>query len=171
MQTTGLATLRAGLWLCLLMLLARGPASAIQAPSPDNQAAQHNLRGLEYFKTAFYQLTPKDRHEEAAQYYAKAEQEFGLALGANPNLAEAHRNLGRLSFVRGKFAAAAESYHKVTQLQPKDLDAYVLAALAHSELHQFEKGIAELERAKRQTSDPEVTAKLEGYIEKLRNAK
>jgi tetratricopeptide (TPR) repeat protein len=156
---------------CLMCVVL--PASAAQAVSPQagTQAAYHNLKGLEYFNNGFYQLEPKQRHDEADQYYALAEQEFVRAVGVDPNLADAHRNLARVYFVRKNYAAAAESYHKLTLLEPKDLDAYVQAALAHAELHQFDRGVAELERAKLHTRDREVTAKLDGYIEKLRNAK
>ncbi len=94
--------------------------------------------------------------------------EFQNAIALKPDFVEAHRNLARLYYIRKQFSQAVESYRNVTRLAPRDIDAYVQAALAYIELERFDEAIFQLELAKYQTSDTEAVRKLDGYIRRIR---
>ncbi len=133
--------------------------------------AAHNRKGLEYFKEGFYERLPKRQQREADRAFDLATAEFQTAIALKPGFVEAHRNLARLYFVRKQFSKAAESYTQVTRLDPRDLDAYVQAALAYVELDQLDEALRTLELAKTRCDDPEAARKLEGYIQKIRERK
>lgn len=130
-------------------------------------AAYHNKQGLVHFEKGFYELTPHHRNEEAEQQYGLAIQEFKKALAIDPDYAQAHRNLGRVYFVQGKFLMAAKHYKKLTDLDPRDIDSYVLTALAYAEAGKYVDARARLETAKRMTTDEKILGKLDDYIKKL----
>ena len=145
------------------VLQARGHQTGIEAA--------HNRKGLEYFKEGYYQRLPKGQQREADRAFDLAVAEFRSAINLRPDFVEAHRNLARLYYVRKQFVEAAESYRNVTRLAPRDLDAYVQAALAYVELEQFDEAVRQLEIAKTQTGDRAAVSKLEGYIQKIRERK
>ena len=140
-------------------------ADDVSTSNPDE--AYHNNKGLKHFKKGFYELTPGKRKAEAAQQYGLAIQEFKKALAINSDSAEAHRNLGRVYSVQGKFIKAAKHYKKLTDLDPHDIDSYVLTALAYAEAGNYEDAMAELETAKNMTTDKTIIKKLDDYIRKL----
>ena len=129
--------------------------------------AYHNQKGLSHFKKGFYHFTPKHRAEEASQEYDRAIQEFKKALAINPANAETHRNLARVYYVQKKFLQAAEHYKKLTELDPYDIDSYVLTALAYAEAQRYAEARAQLEIAKNMTADLRIIEKLDSYLEKL----
>lgn len=135
-------------------------------PSIPNES-YHNQKGLSHYKKGFYTLTPKHQKEEASKEYGLAVQEFKKALSVNPDYAEAHRNLARVYYVQKKFLKAAEHYKKLTNLDPYDIDSYVLTALAYAEAQKYSEAQEELENAKNMTADPVILKKLDGYIEKI----
>ncbi len=157
------------LFLAICMSCLNGVPGLAQGRS--SEAISHNQKGMEYFKSGFYDLEPRNRHAEADQYYELAIGEFNRALGINPNFLEAQKNLARVYYIQKRFAAAADAYKKVTALDPTDMDAYISLALACIELHRYDEAISHLERAKSSTGDPETTARLNGYIEKVRTLK
>jgi tetratricopeptide (TPR) repeat protein len=127
----------------------------------------HNQKGLSHYKNGFYNLTPKHQKEEALKAYGLAIQEFKKALAVNPDYAEAHRNLARVYYVQKKYLKAAEHYKNLTNLDPYDIDAYILTALAYAEAKRYSEAKKELEIAKNMTADPMIHEKLNGYIEKI----
>ncbi len=152
-------------------------ACMIPSAMPELQArqngreAEHNRKGLEYFRDGFYQRLPKGQQREADNAFDLAAGEFQNAIALKPDFVEAHRNLARLYYVRKRFSEAAASYRIVTRLAPRDLDAYVQLALAEIELERFDEAIRQLELAKTQTDDQEAIRKLDGYIQKVRERK
>jgi tetratricopeptide (TPR) repeat protein len=156
------------LWYPMVLVLALIAASqAASAGGADDTARYHNRKGIDHFEAAFYEHTPKGQGEEASREYALAEAEFKNAIKEEPGLVEPHRNLARLSFIRKKFADAAEQYETVTKLDPYDLDAYVNLALAQIELKNYGSAIDALREAKTRTTDEKARDTLNGYIEKI----
>jgi len=127
----------------------------------------HNQKGLSHFKKGFYNLTPKQKKEEASKEYGLAIQEYKKALAADPEYAEAHRNLARVYYVQKKYLKAAEHYKKLTNLDPYDIDSYLYTASAYEKAQKYDEAIAELEIAKNKTSNPQIIEKLDSYIEKI----
>ncbi len=152
-------------------------ACSIPSAMPEARArqtgreAEHNRKGLEYFKDGFYQRLPKGQQREADRAFDLATAEFRNAIALKPDFVDAHRNLARLHYVRRQFSEAAESYRNVTRLAPRDLDAYVQLSLAYIELERFDEAVQQLELAKTHTDDREAIRKLEGYIQKIRERK
>lgn len=140
----------------------------------EKEKTDHVERGKAHFKSGFYQLTPKHRQAEAAEQYVQAIKEFKQAIAVNPDDEAAYRSLARVYAVQEKPAEAAAAYLKVTELNPQDVDVYVLAALGLVESKQYDKAVKTLQAAKGYTEDKAALLKLDGYIAKIeahRNAK
>jgi len=69
--------------------------------------------------------------------------------------------------VQKKPAEAAAAYLKVTELNPQDVDIYVLAALGLVESKQYDKAVKTLQMAKGYTEDKAALSKLDDYIAKI----
>ena len=154
--------------LVLFLVLSTGSSSMCGA---QGSASPHNEQGLRYFKKGFYEHAPHNRHQEADRNYELAVSEFKKAIAANDNDVAAHRNLARVYHVQQKYALSAAEYKRVTELSPEDLEAYVNLAVAYSHLHRYDEAIEQLELAKTKTNDPAAIGKLNGYIEKVGNAR
>ncbi len=159
-------------FLILTLLACTIPSAVLEARARQTgREAEHNRKGLEYFREGFYQKLPKGQQREADQAFDLAAAEFKNAIALKPDFVEAHRNLARLYFVRRQYSEAAESYRNVTRFAPRDLDAYVQLALAYVELERWDEALHQLELAKTQTEDREAIRKLDGYIQKIRERK
>jgi tetratricopeptide (TPR) repeat protein len=134
----------------------------------EKERTDHLEKGKAHFKSGFYQLTPKHRQGEAEQQYAQAVREFKQAIAANPDNEAAYRQLARVYAVQKKPAEAAAAYQKVIELNPSDIDTYVLASLALVESHQYDHAVKTLQAAKGYTEDKEALLKIDAYIEKIR---
>ncbi len=165
-----MVTKRLPLGLQFLLLLAAlsiaAPASAGQASGPSAQS-ERVQQGRNHFERAYYQLTPQKRDVEAAQEFDLAIREFEAELAVQPQSAEAHAYLARIYAVRRNFAKAAAHYDRLIELQPTNVDAYVLAALAHVENGQIAEARARLVAGQSRTEDPGALAKLAEYIARL----
>ncbi len=155
--------------LILSLLVCVIPLSGVETlAAQEGREAVHNRQGLAYFNEAFYDRVPKGQQKDADRAFDLAAAAFRNAIAAKPDFVDAHRNLARLYYVRKQFAEAAASYRAVTRLNPKDLDAYVLTALAYTQLELWAEALLQLETAKTQTVDQEAIRKLDGYIQKIR---
>jgi cytochrome c-type biogenesis protein CcmH/NrfG len=124
-------------------------------------------QGVSHFERAFYQLTPHKRDAEASREFDLAISEFEGELAARPSSAEAHRYLGRIYAVRKNFAKAAAHYDRLSEIEPLNVDACVLAALAYVDNGQVAEARGRLVAGQGRTTDPDVLAKLAEYIAKL----
>jgi Tfp pilus assembly protein PilF len=150
---------------------ATSPQKAPGAPARDEARPQTHLqRGLAGFERGFYELLPKGRRAEADAAFAAAVLELEQALEAEPGNAQANRTLARIHSVRKEPLAAADHYRRLTEIDPFDLDSYVLAALSLGEAGRFGEARTELERAKGRTADARALALLDGYLAKLDEA-
>ncbi len=137
-------------------------------PATGNGNQSERVRqGVSHFEKAFYQLAPQKREAEADHEYDQAIAAFRAELATQPSSATAHAYLARIYFLRGQFPEAAAHYDKLTELDPRNIDAYVLAALAFAEHGQLQEARDRLITAKTQTADPEVVRRLDGYLAKL----
>lgn len=128
-------------------------------------------RGVGHFDKAFYDLTPHKRDVEASREYDLAIAEFQRELAVRPASAEAHAYLARIYYLRNQFDKAATHYDQLTALDPYNIDAYVLAALAYAEGGDIAVARTRLETAKHQTTDPGALRRLDEYLAKLQIAK
>jgi len=128
-------------------------------------------RGVGHFDKAFYDLTPHKRDLEASQEYDLAIAEFQRELAVRPASAEAHAYLAHIYYLRKQFDRAASHYDQLAALDPFNIDAYVLAALAFAENGQIPEARDRLAAAKNHTADPEALKRLDGYLAKLHTAK
>lgn len=148
----------------LLSVLSGTKAQAFQT---EGRGAEHNRKGMQHYNEAFYKELPQGRDKEAERLFDIAATEFQNAIAADPNDAEAHKNLARLYYVRKQFLKAAGAYETLTVLQPHNIDAYVQLALCYTQLNKFDEAIQELEIAKTKTDNAEVISKLNEYIRKI----
>ncbi len=158
-----------GLLLLLLLplLITAAPAPPGQAPSQAVAQSERMQQGRNHFERAFYQLTPQKRDVEAAREFDLAIAEFEAELVVQPQSAEAHAYLARIYAVRKNFAKAAAHYDRLSDLQPTNVDACVLAALAYVDNGQVAEARERLVAARARTEDPDVLAKLSDYIARL----
>jgi tetratricopeptide (TPR) repeat protein len=159
--------------LLLLLLLAAllAPTWAYAGPPgiPTSGGSQSDpvRKGVGHFDKAFYDLTPHKRDLDASQEYDLAIAEFQRELAVRPSSAEAHAYLARIYYLRKQFDKAASHYDQLTALDPHNIDAYVLAALAYAEDGKIAEARTRLTAAKHQTIDPGVLARLDEYLAKL----
>lgn len=155
----------------LVLAACATPAVAQNAPpsSPTPPASQSaNMRaGVEHFDKAFFQLTPQKRVEEANAEFAQAIAAFEREVAAVPSSAVAHRYLARIYAARKDFKKAAAHYDKVAAIEPLDVDACVLAALAYIDANQVNEATLRLLDAKTRTADPIALARLDEYLAKV----
>ncbi len=159
--------------LVLLATLVAAPPPAVSPPqsSPPQTQSERIRNGVQHFERAFYGLTPKKHDAEAAREFDLAIAEFEAEAAAQPSSATAHAYLGRIYSIRKDHRKAAAHFDRLSEVQPSNTDAYVLAALAYAEDGQITEARARLEAARRSTSDPDVLARLAGYMSKLDNGK
>lgn len=163
--------------LSVLCVFAAFALTAYAAASPQkssrasaSEKSSHLQRGLADFERGFYELLPKGRRAEADQALTAAVKELELALETEPSNRDAHRTLGRIHALRENHKAAAEHYLRLTEIDPYDLDSYVLAALSLAKDGRLAESRVELEKAKGRTADPDTLALLDGYLAKLAEA-
>ncbi len=154
----------------LVLLIALGPSPAVTPPqqSPGRaEPSEHMRSGVQHFERAFYDLAPKKQDAAAAREFDLAIVEFEAEAAARPSSATAHSYLGRIYSIRKEYKKAAAHYDRLSDIEPQNVDACVLAALAHAEDGQIAEARGRLEAAKLRTSDPDVLARLAGYLSKL----
>ena len=161
-------TMRFSAFLTAALLVLMCLTSGAQSPQSAKEA-EHNRKGMQHYSEAFYQHLPKGKQREADQSFELAISEFRQAIAANPRFADPYRNLARLYYVKKDFLQAADAYKRFLSLEPRDVDAYLQLALSYTELDRFPEAIQTLETARRQTADPEVRSKLDGYLTKLKD--
>lgn len=141
---------------------ALGDEGAGQPPRSERVKA-----GVGHFDRAFYDLTPRKRDVDAAREFDLAIADFEAELRARPSSAEAHRYLGRIFAVRRQFRAAARHYDALSDLEPSDVDACVLAAVAWADAGEFAEARDRLLEAKGRTTDRGALSRLDEYLAKL----
>lgn len=154
----------------LALLLSPGTAVPGQGPPPQQNPTVQSERvrqGVSHFERAFYDLTPHKRDLEAARAFDQAIAEFELELKQRPSSAVAHQYLGRIYSLRKEYRKSAEHYDRLSAIEPLNVDACVLAALAHGEAGDFVEARARLIEAKQRTSDPAALARINEYLAKV----
>lgn len=158
--------------LALLVLLVGlvappAPEAAPQQPSIPATQSEHVRNGIQHFERAFYELTPRKQDADAAREFDAAIAEFEAEAAARPSSATAHSYLGRIYNLRKDYPKAAAHYDRLSEIEPLNVDACVLAALAYAEDGRIPESRARLDAAKLRTSDPVVLGRLADYMSKL----
>jgi tetratricopeptide (TPR) repeat protein len=122
---------------------------------------------VSHFERAFYELTPQKRDREAAQEFDQAIAQFEGELTRQPSSMVAHQYLGRIYSLRKEYRKSAEHYDRLSELEPLNVDACVLAALGYAELGEMAEARLRLTEARRRTSDPAALARIAEYMAKL----
>jgi len=154
----------------LIVLLSPAWAESGQAPpaqkSPTIQS-ERVRQGVSHFERAFYELTPQKRDREAAQEFDQAIAQFEVELTRQPSSAVAHQYLGRIYSLRKDYRKSAEHYDRLSEIEPLNVDACVLAALGYAELGEMAEARVRLTEARQRTSDPVALARIAEYVAKL----
>jgi tetratricopeptide (TPR) repeat protein len=154
----------------LTALLVPAWAESGQAPPAQKSPTAQSERvrqGVSHFERAFYELTPQKRDREAAQEFDQAIAQFELELSRQPSSAVAHSYLGRIYSLRKDYRKSAAHYDRLSEIEPLNVDACVLAALAYGEAGEFAEARTRLTEAKLRTSDPAALARIAEYLAKL----
>jgi tetratricopeptide (TPR) repeat protein len=122
---------------------------------------------VSHFERAFYELTPQKRDREAAQEFDQAIAQFELELSREPSSAVAHQYLGRIYSLRKDYRKSAVHYDRLSEIEPLNVDACVLAALAYGEAGDFAEAKVRLVEARQRTSDPAALARIAEYLDKV----
>ena len=147
------------------------PASAEPGQGPPAQQnptvqSERVRQGVSHFERAFYDLTPHKRDLEAAKEYDQAIAQFELELKQQPSSAVAHQYLGRIYSLRKDYKKSAEHYDRLSEIEPLNVDACVLAALSLGQAGDFAEARLRLLEAQQRTSDPAALAKIAEYLAK-----
>jgi len=154
----------------LIVLLVPAWAESGQAPPAQKSPAIQSERvrqGVSHFERAFYELTPQKRDREAAQEFDQAIAQFELELTREPSSAMAHGYLGRIYSMRKDHRKSAAHFDRLSEIEPLNVDACVLAALGYAELGDAAEARVRLVEARRRTSDPVAHARIAEYMAKL----
>lgn len=154
----------------LTVLLVPAWAESGQAPPPNPSLTQQSERvrqGVSHFERAFYELTPQKRDREAAQEFDRAIAQFELELSRQPSSAMAHSYLGRIFSIRKDYRKSARHYDRLSEIEPLNVDACVLAALAYGEAGEYGEARVRLAEARLRTSDPVALARIAEYLDKV----
>jgi tetratricopeptide (TPR) repeat protein len=161
--------------LVLFTVLSFPAPARSDAPPPAQQNAtnqsEHVRQGVSHFERAFYELTPHKRDREASAEFEQAIAEFELEVSRQPASAVAHAYLGRIYALRKDFRKSAAHYDRLSAVEPHNVDACVLAALAYGELGDAAQARARLEAARARTTDPDVLTRLAEYMARLDHLK
>jgi cytochrome c-type biogenesis protein CcmH/NrfG len=123
--------------------------------------------GLEHFKKAFYEATPRREHEKAASEYRRAEQAFQEAIKLQPDWVEPYLHLGRTYFVQKKYAVAAEMYRKAQALAPQRKEISLQLASALEMGGDYRGAVQVLQELRTREDDPRALAMLDDLIQRL----
>jgi len=154
----------------LTVLLVPASAEPGQGPPARQNPTLQSERvrqGVSHFERAFYELTPQKRDREAAQEFDQAVAQFELELTRQPSSAVAHQYLGRIYSLRKDYRKSAEHYDRLSEIEPLNVDACVLAALGYAELGEVAEARLRLTEARLRTSDPVALARIAEYMAKL----
>lgn len=148
------------------------PGAALSGPAPPTQQSpteqsERVRQGVSHFERAFYELTPHKRDREADQEFEQAITQFQLELTRQPSSSVAHAYLGRIYSIRKDYRKSAAHYDRLSEIEPLNVDACVLAALAYVEDGEVAEARTRLVDARQRTSDPDVLARLAEYLAKL----
>ncbi|MGE5358639.1 MAG: tetratricopeptide repeat protein, partial [Bacteroidales bacterium] len=116
------------------------------------------------------EFTPKKQDADAMREFELAIAEFEAEATARPSSATAHSYLGRIYSLKRDFKKSAAHYDRLSDIEPQNVDACVLAALAYAEDGQFAESRERLETAKLRTSDPKALELIAQYMSKLDKA-
>ena len=152
----------------LLASLAAAQGGPPQRPAgPPVPQSEQMKAGVAHFDRAFYDLTPRNRPAEAAAEFDLAVAAFERELAVSPGSAQAHTYLARIHAYRKDFKKAGEHYDRVADIEPLNVDACVLAALAYVDANEIAEARARLVEATGRTKDPSVLARLGEYLAKV----
>jgi tetratricopeptide (TPR) repeat protein len=148
------------------------PASAEPGQGPPVQQnptvqSERVRQGVSHFERAFYDLTPHKRDLEAAKEFDQAIAQFELELKQQPSSAVAHQYLGRIYSLRKDYKKSAEHYDRLSEIEPLNVDACVLAALGYAESGDIPAARERLAEARQRTSDPAALARISEYLAKV----
>lgn len=155
------------LFLVLILASAASAQSSPPGAGRPQPPADKMQAAVAHFDKAFYELTPKKRDVEAAAEFDLAIAAFDAALAEKPASAEAHMYLARIHAARKEFRQAAAHYDRVAAIEPFNVDACVLAALAYVDANDVPEAGRRLAEARLRTRDPDVLARLDTYVAKL----
>jgi predicted Zn-dependent protease len=150
-----------------LVLVATVPRVALPQSSQPEPQSERVRSGVTHFERAFYDHAPHARETEATREFELAIADFEQEVTVAPGSVVAHEYLGRIYALRKQPAKAGAHYDRVMALEPRNVDACVLAALAYVDARQPDEARARLLAARSRTSDPAVLAKLAEYLARL----
>jgi tetratricopeptide (TPR) repeat protein len=140
------------------------PQRPVGPPAPQSEQMK---AGVAHFDKAFYDLTPRNRHAEAAAEFDLAVAAFERELAVLPGSAQAHTYLARIHAARKDYRKAGEHYDQVAAIESQNVDACVLAALAYLDANDAVAARGRLLQARARTTDPAVLARLDEYISRV----
>jgi cytochrome c-type biogenesis protein CcmH/NrfG len=140
---------------------------SLAIPVAAQMANEQNQAGLDHFKKAFYEATPRKERARAAEEYNLAEQSFQEAIRSNPDWVEPYLHLGRTYFVQQKYRQAAQVYQKALTIAPQRKEIYLRWGSALEKAGDYQGAIKVLQTLRTQETDEHALAKLDEFIKQL----
>lgn len=88
----------------------------------------------------------------------------------NPDHIPANLILGRYGIISGQYDKAVARLEKVVKLDPKNTEAYFYLAEAYNGLGRKDDAVKTFEQCKKMINDPNFSAEIDSYIEKIKNS-
>ncbi len=135
--------------------------------SPAGTAEELDRDGLEHFRLAFYELTPKKDVAGADWEYRLAEQAFREAIALAPDWVEPYLHLGRSCFVQKKYREAAEWYRQALDLAPERREICLQLASSLQMGGQYRQAIEVLVKLRAEENDKDAVKFLDTFVRQL----
>ena len=149
--------------MCLVVFCTLGIMVAYAA-----QTAEYLDRtGLEHFRVAFYELTPKKDAVGASREYELAEKAFLEAIRQAPDWVEPYLHLGRTYFVQKKYHEAAELYRQALKMAPERREIYLQLASSLEMAQNYQQAIEVLVKLRYEEPNEKSVGLLDEFIHRL----
>ena len=127
----------------------------------------HEL-GLKLYYDGFYELLPKGKVAEAKQKFEQAADAFKEAVLINDKFIDSHKYLAKIYAMQENYLKAIDEHLKVIELDPDNLDNYLLLASVYVRTKRFNEAEKVMEHAKTKTKDPMAIQRVNELIKNIR---
>jgi tetratricopeptide (TPR) repeat protein len=124
--------------------------------------------GMALFQEGFYDLMPRGKLDEANRKFEQAEKAFRQAVFLNKNSVEFRRQLARVLVLRQNYSAAADEFQKTIELEPGNIDNYLILSSVYTRMKRYGDARKTLEHAKTLSKDTDTVEMINNLIKEIR---
>jgi len=124
--------------------------------------------GMALFQEGFYDLMPRGKLDEANKKFEEAEKAFQQAVSLDGDSVEFRRQLARVHVLRQNYSAAAAEFLKTIELEPENMDNYLILSSVYTRMKRYGDARKTLEHAKTLSEDSAAIEMINKLIKEIR---